>query len=71
MYRTAALRGAVAGSGPIAGAPLHKVMSCVDLQRVQVPDDLLALLIDVDTPVDLERARLMAQDLMAKEEEID
>ena len=45
-------------------------MSGVDLQRVQVPDDLLALLIDVDTPVDLERARLMAQELMAKEEGI-
>lgn len=73
VYRTAALRGAVAGFGPIVGAPLHKVMSCVDLQRVQVPDELLALLIDVDTPVDLERARLMAQKahVMALEEGID
>ena len=67
VYRTAALRGAVAGFGPIVGAPLHKVMSGVDLQRVQVPDELIALLIDVDTPVDLERAHLMAQELMAKE----
>ena len=73
VYRTAALRGAVAGFGPIVGAPLHKVMSGVDLQRVQVPDELLALLIDVDTPVDLERARLMAQKahVMALEEGID
>jgi len=71
VYRTAALLGAVARFGPIVGAPLHKVMSGVDLRRVQVPDELLALLIDVDTPVDLERARLMAQELMAKEEGID
>jgi molybdopterin-guanine dinucleotide biosynthesis protein A len=70
VYRTAALKVAVSGFDPIAGEPLHKVMSCVDLQRVQVPDELLALLIDVDTPVDLERAHLLAQELMAKEEGI-
>ena len=71
VYRTAALKVAVSGFDPIVGEPLHKVMSCVDLQRVHVPDELIALLIDVDTPEGLERARLMAQELMAKEEEID
>ncbi len=59
LYQVAPLRAALAAFGSVAGAPLHKVLAPLNLHRVQLPGELARLLIDIDTPADLERAQLL------------
>ncbi|MSO27461.1 MAG: hypothetical protein EXQ60_05275 [Candidatus Nanopelagicales bacterium] len=61
IYRTTALRTAMVNFGPVVDAPLHKVLTSMYLDLVQLPGELASLLVDIDTPADLERAELLAQ----------
>ena len=52
VYRTAALRTALAAHEPLAGGSVMRVIADLRLAEIDVPDDVLA---DIDTPDDLHR----------------
>ncbi|MCW2841470.1 MAG: molybdopterin-guanine dinucleotide biosynthesis protein [Aeromicrobium sp.] len=52
VYRTAALRSALAAHEPLAGSSVMRVIAGLALTEIDLPDDVLA---DVDTPADLHR----------------
>lgn len=62
IYRTGALRAAMTVFGSVVDAPLHQVLGSLNFQRVQLPDELAKLLIDIDTPADLQRAEFLDQE---------
>jgi CTP:molybdopterin cytidylyltransferase MocA len=52
VYRTAALRAALAAHTPLAGSSVMRVIGGLALTEIDLPDAVLA---DVDTPADLHR----------------
>jgi molybdopterin-guanine dinucleotide biosynthesis protein A len=52
VYRTAALRSALAAHAPLAGSSVMRVIAGLALTEIDLPDVVLA---DVDTPADLHR----------------
>lgn len=59
LYRTAALRSAITRLGEVSGQSMRNLTKLLDVRELRLSPALERILIDIDTPSDLERAIIL------------